>query len=59
MVGWVGQDAMFEFDSVADALDEARQWAAAAPRRAVVVTGSITLVAEAMEYAADRDWMTS
>ncbi|TFV99040.1 bifunctional folylpolyglutamate synthase/dihydrofolate synthase [Leifsonia flava] len=59
MVEWANQDMVFEFESVADALDEARQWAAAAPRRAVVVTGSITLVAEAMEYAADRDWMTS
>ena len=33
-----------------DALDEARAWAAEAPKRAVVVTGSIALVGEAIEH---------
>ena len=31
-----------EFDDLESALDDAREWAAAAPRRAVLVTGSIT-----------------
>ena len=39
-----------------DALDEARAWAAEAPKRAVVVAGSIALVGEAMIIAADREW---
>ena len=39
-----------------DALDDARAWAAEAPKRAVVVTGSIALVGEAMAIAADRGW---
>ena len=39
-----------------DALDEARAWAAEAPKRAVVVTGSIALVGEAMAIADDRGW---
>ncbi|KQO93771.1 bifunctional folylpolyglutamate synthase/dihydrofolate synthase [Leifsonia sp. Leaf264] len=59
MVEWVDQDVVFQFDSVIDALDDARRWASDAPRRAVIVTGSITLVAEAIEIAADADWMSS
>ena len=39
-----------------DALDDARAWAAEAPKRAVVVTGSIALVGEAMAIADDRGW---
>ena len=39
-----------------DALDEARAWAEAAPKRAVVVAGSIVLVGEAIAVAADREW---
>ncbi|MBT2499964.1 bifunctional folylpolyglutamate synthase/dihydrofolate synthase [Agromyces sp. ISL-38] len=39
-----------------DALEDARGWAADAPKRAVVVTGSIALVGEAMAIAADRGW---
>ena len=39
-----------------DALDDARAWAAEAPKRAVVVTGSIALVGEAMTIADDRGW---
>ncbi len=39
-----------------DALDEARTWAADAEKRAVVVTGSIALIGEAMAIAADRGW---
>ncbi|AWB95577.1 dihydrofolate synthase [Agromyces badenianii] len=39
-----------------DALGEARAWAAAAAKRAVIVAGSIVLVGEAIGIAADRDW---
>lgn len=39
-----------------DALDDARAWAQDAPKRAVVVTGSIALVGEAMAIADDRGW---
>ena len=56
---WSGQEQAIAFESVADALDDARRWASAAPRRAVIVTGSITLVGEAMAIAADGDWKTA
>ena len=39
-----------------DALEEARTWAAEAPKRAVLVTGSIVLVGEAIAIADDREW---
>lgn len=41
---------------LAEALARARQWAAASPRRAVVVAGSITLVGETMSIAATEGW---
>lgn len=43
-------------DSGPDALGTARAWAAASPRRAVLVTGSITLVADAMQLAEAEGW---
>jgi dihydrofolate synthase / folylpolyglutamate synthase len=45
-----------ETESAADALAEAREWAAKAPKRAVLVTGSITLVGEAIALAAAQGW---
>jgi dihydrofolate synthase/folylpolyglutamate synthase len=39
-----------------DALDEARDWAGHGEKRGVVVTGSITLVGDAMAIADDREW---
>jgi len=39
-----------------DAVDAARAWALEAPRRAVLVTGSITLVGEVMARAAAEGW---
>ena len=53
----VGDDATFRFDDVTDALERAREWAQEAPRRAVIVTGSITLVGEAIALADAREWM--
>jgi dihydrofolate synthase / folylpolyglutamate synthase len=52
----VGADRVQAVERLDDALDEARAWAAESPKRAVVVTGSIALVGEAMAIAADRDW---
>jgi len=51
-----GDDATIEFDSVADALDVAREWARDSDRRAVLVTGSITLIGEAIELASAGGW---
>ena len=45
-----------ESDSFAEAIDEARAWAAKMPKRAVLVTGSITLVGEAIALAAEEGW---
>lgn len=52
----IGPERVQVVERLDDALDEARAWAAEAPKRAVVVTGSIGLVAEAMAIAADRGW---
>lgn len=52
----VGADRVQAVARLDDALDEARAWAADAPKRAVVVTGSIVLVGEAMSIASDRGW---
>ncbi len=52
----VGEGRVTEVGNVADALDEARAWAASGPRRAVLVTGSILLVGEAMAIAEDDGW---
>lgn len=53
---WTHDAVRLEFDTLADALDEAREWADAAPGRAVLVTGSITLVGEAIELATEQGW---
>jgi dihydrofolate synthase / folylpolyglutamate synthase len=45
-----------DFDSFEDAITRARDWAAESDRRAVVVTGSVTLVGEAIALAAAGKW---
>jgi len=45
-----------EGENFAEAVAEARAWAAKAPKRAVLVTGSITLIGEAIALAADEGW---
>lgn len=45
-----------ESDSFAEAITEAREWASRAPKRAVLVTGSITLVGEAITLADEEGW---
>ncbi len=52
----VGDDATFSFESFEHAVQDARVWSTEAPRRAVIVTGSITLVGEAIELAAAEKW---
>ncbi|WP_300266817.1 folylpolyglutamate synthase/dihydrofolate synthase family protein [Microbacterium sp.] len=42
--------------SLADAADAAREWAASAERRAVVIAGSIVLAGEAIALAEEEDW---
>ncbi|MGO3886876.1 MAG: bifunctional folylpolyglutamate synthase/dihydrofolate synthase [Mycetocola sp.] len=49
-------DTTFVQDYLEDALSAARDWAAEGDKRAVVVTGSITLLAEARTIAEDRGW---
>ncbi|WP_460522768.1 bifunctional folylpolyglutamate synthase/dihydrofolate synthase [Humibacter antri] len=55
---WTHEHAEAHHD-LADAIEAARQWAASDPRRAVVVTGSIALIGEALALAAERDWKAS
>jgi dihydrofolate synthase/folylpolyglutamate synthase len=52
-----GADATYEFDTLEEAVDEARRWAGETTTRAVLVTGSITLVGETMALAAGQGWM--
>ena len=42
--------------SLADAADAAREWAASAERRAVIIAGSIMLAGEAILLAEEEDW---
>jgi len=51
-----GQDAVSTVGQPNDALDRAREWALESPRRAVLITGSITLVGEAMARATAEGW---
>jgi dihydrofolate synthase/folylpolyglutamate synthase len=51
-----GAERVIVAERLDDALDDARAWAAEAPKRAVVVTGSVALVGEAMAIADDRGW---
>jgi dihydrofolate synthase/folylpolyglutamate synthase len=45
-----------EFDNLESAIEDARAWADAAPRRAVLVTGSITLIGDTLELADEQGW---
>ncbi len=50
------EDATYQYASFEHAVQDARLWANDGPRRAVVVTGSITLVGEAIELATLEKW---
>lgn len=52
-----GPEVTYAFDSLQDAVDNAREWAAEASNRAVLVTGSITLVGDTMALAQKQGWM--
>lgn len=54
---WVHEAVRLEFNTLEAALAEAREWAAAEDGRAVLVTGSITLVGEAIELATVQGWI--
>lgn len=43
-------------DSLADAADAAREWAASSDRRAVVIAGSVVLAGEAIALSEEEDW---
>jgi len=51
-----GEDAASSEPTLQAAVAAARAWAAKAPKRAVVVTGSITLVGEAIALAKAEEW---
>ena len=51
-----GADMTYEHDSLQNALDSARGWAAEKPNRAVLVTGSVTLVGDTMAIAETQGW---
>jgi len=51
-----GEDSATTEPTLQAAVDAARAWAAKAPKRAVVVTGSITLVGEAIALAKAEEW---
>lgn len=53
---FTSDEATFRSERVDFALQDARAWAAEAPRRAVIVTGSITLVGEAIAIATAEGW---
>ncbi|MBC7723729.1 MAG: bifunctional folylpolyglutamate synthase/dihydrofolate synthase [Burkholderiaceae bacterium] len=52
----VGFDATIVFNEAAEAIAEAREWAAEAPKRAVLVAGSITLVGDTIALASAEGW---
>jgi dihydrofolate synthase/folylpolyglutamate synthase len=54
-----GSESTFVYTELADALEGAREWARDGERRAVVVTGSITVVGEAMAIAEDENWKSA
>jgi dihydrofolate synthase/folylpolyglutamate synthase len=56
VAGVAPSDTVFAFSDPELAFASARDWAAAAPRRAVVVTGSIVLVGEALAAAEAEGW---
>ncbi len=50
------EESVLRFEDLDEAVAAAREWAAAGPSRAVLITGSITLVGEALALAAARGW---
>ncbi|MGV8883499.1 MAG: bifunctional folylpolyglutamate synthase/dihydrofolate synthase [Rhodoglobus sp.] len=53
---FTSNDSTIPYESFEHAVQDARVWAAEAPRRGVIVTGSITLVGEAIDLAQRDEW---
>ncbi|MEO7349513.1 MAG: folylpolyglutamate synthase/dihydrofolate synthase family protein [Terrimesophilobacter sp.] len=53
---WVHDSERLEFATLDAALAAAREWASEVDGRAVLVTGSITLIGEAIELATEQRW---
>lgn len=51
-----GERSVEEYENPAEAISAARAWAEQAPRRGVVITGSITLIGDAISIAAAEGW---
>ncbi len=51
------EDATYQYGSLEHAVQAAREWAMDGPKRAVVITGSITLVGDAIAIAASQGWL--
>jgi dihydrofolate synthase/folylpolyglutamate synthase len=49
-------ESVLRFEDLGEAVGAAREWAAEAPSRAVLITGSITLVGEALALAETGGW---
>jgi dihydrofolate synthase/folylpolyglutamate synthase len=47
---------VLQFEDLGEAVGAAREWAAEGPSRAVLITGSITLVGEALALADAGGW---
>ena len=56
VVEWAGEDSTYHFETIEEALADARAWAGESDRRGVLVTGSITLVGEAIALAEAEGW---
>jgi dihydrofolate synthase/folylpolyglutamate synthase len=50
------EESVLRFEEFGDAVGAAREWAAEGPSRAVLITGSITLVGEALALAEAGGW---
>ena len=50
------EDAVYQYDEFDRAVEAAREWATERPNRAVLITGSITLVGEAIALAEKGGW---
>lgn len=50
------EESVLQVDDLEEAVGAAREWAAGAPSRAVLITGSITLVGEALALAEAGGW---
>jgi dihydrofolate synthase/folylpolyglutamate synthase len=50
------EDAVYQYATLEHAMEQAREWALQAPKRGIVITGSITLVGDAIQLAEREGW---